>query len=131
MPDTPPADDSELFAPPPIELAPPPPPAKVRRLPALMRKVNAKVRGHTLLVRFLLTRKARVSLLAHRKGPGGRALEAEDDAAGPAHDRAEARSEALADAAVVQDQGARAAGRGGGGGDTPVDNGDVITTGLR
>jgi len=131
VPDTPPADDSELFKPPPIELASPPPPAKVRRLPALMRKVNAKVKGHTLVVRFLLTRKARVSLLAHRKGrvvarskpkmmrPGRHAIVLKlDPKRWPK--RLSFRT---------KEPGQPAGG--GGGGDTPVNNGDVITTGLR
>ncbi|MEX2105305.1 MAG: hypothetical protein WD810_00250 [Solirubrobacterales bacterium] len=70
IPDTPPVDDSQLFAPPELEQDPTaePPPAKVRRLPALLRKVRSKLRGLTLTVSFTVTRKARVALLAKRGG---------------------------------------------------------------
>jgi len=67
IPDTPPADDSELFKPPPIDVQQAPPPGKVKHLPPLVRHIKTKLRGKTLVVRFTLTRKARVSLVARRK----------------------------------------------------------------
>jgi hypothetical protein len=67
IPDTPPADDSELFKPPPVELQQSPPAAPTKRLPPLLRRIKTKLSGKTLVVRFLLTRKARVSLVARRK----------------------------------------------------------------
>jgi hypothetical protein len=67
IPDTPPADDSELFKPPPVELQQSPPPPPTKRLPALLRRIKTKLRGKTLVVRFVLSRKARVSLIARRK----------------------------------------------------------------
>jgi hypothetical protein len=68
LPDTPPVDDSALFAPPPVELEQGPPAQTVRRLPALVRRVRTKLRGRTLVVRFLLARQARVQIIARRKG---------------------------------------------------------------
>lgn len=67
VPDTPPADDSELFKPPPVELQQTPPAPPTKRLPALLRRIRTKLRGKTLVVGFVLTRKARVSLIARRK----------------------------------------------------------------
>ncbi len=67
IPDTPPADDSELFKPPPVELEQAPPPGKTTRLPPLLRHVKTRLRGRMLIVSFRLTRKARVSLVARRK----------------------------------------------------------------
>jgi hypothetical protein len=68
IPDRLPVDDSQLFAPPPLELDPtaPPPPAKVRRLPPLLKKVRSRLRGLVLVVHFTLTRRARVRLVALR-----------------------------------------------------------------
>lgn len=70
IPDRLPVDDSLLFAPPPLELDPTAPPAggKVRRLPALLKQIRSRLRGFVLTVRFTVTRKARVSLLAKRGG---------------------------------------------------------------
>ena len=67
IPDTPPADDSELFKPPPIEVQQGPAAAPVKRLRALLRQIRTKLRGKTLVVRFTLSRKARVALIARRK----------------------------------------------------------------
>jgi hypothetical protein len=67
VPDTPPADDSELFKPPPIEVQQQPSPAKTKRLPPLLRRIRTKLHGKTLEVRFVLTRKAKVALIARRK----------------------------------------------------------------
>jgi hypothetical protein len=68
IPDRLPVDDSQLFAPPPLELDPtaPPPPAKVRRLPPLLKKVRSRLRGLVLVVSFTVTRRARVRLEALR-----------------------------------------------------------------
>jgi hypothetical protein len=68
LPDAPPVDDSELFKPPPVELEQEPPPAAVQRLPALLRGIKTRLRGRTLIVRFSLARRARVSLVGRRKG---------------------------------------------------------------
>ena len=68
VPDAPPADDSLLFAPPPVEVtqvAPEQPPAVT--LPALLKSVKSKLRGRTLYVSFKLTRTARVQLIGRRK----------------------------------------------------------------
>jgi hypothetical protein len=67
VPDAPPVDDSELFRPPPLEIEQPPT-QQVQRLAPLLRGVKASRRGRTLVVRFRLTRRARVALLARRKG---------------------------------------------------------------
>ena len=72
IPDDPPEDDSQLFAPP-VELRPDPdetdgdlPPC--RTLPSLVSRVKAKPRGRTrLVVSFRLARSARIGLVA-RKG---------------------------------------------------------------
>ncbi len=71
VPDTPPEDDSQLFASPPQELDPTAAPTgggKVKRLPALVRKIKTRLRGLTLTVTFTLTRKARVQVIAARRG---------------------------------------------------------------
>ena len=88
IPDRLPVDDSQLFAPPPLELTPNVvKPAKVRRLPPLLRKVRSDLNGLRLTVSFILTRRARVQLLAKKGGrtvartpsrvfsPGRRSLE--------------------------------------------------------
>ena len=88
IPDSLPVDDSQLFAPPPLELTPNAvKPAKVKRLPPLLRRVRSRLRGLRLTVSFILTRRARVQLLAKRGGqtvartprellaPGRRSLE--------------------------------------------------------
>ncbi len=68
VPDRPPVDDSQLFAPPPLELNPnaEQPPAKVRGLKPLLRKVRSKLVGLRLVVTFTVTRRARVQLVAKR-----------------------------------------------------------------
>jgi hypothetical protein len=68
VPDTPPVDDSQLFAPPELEQDPTaePPPAKVKRLPPLLRQVRSRLQGLRLTVSFTVTRTARIALLAKR-----------------------------------------------------------------
>lgn len=69
IPDALPIDDSQLFAPPPLEADPTaePPAAKVKRLPPLLRKVRTRLRrGLRLVVAFTVTRRARVRLIAKR-----------------------------------------------------------------
>lgn len=70
VPDTPPVDDSQLFAPPELEQDPTaePPSAKVRRLPPLLKQIRSRLQGLRLTVSFTVTRKARVALLAKRGG---------------------------------------------------------------
>jgi hypothetical protein len=70
IPDRLPVDDSQLFAPPPLELDPTAPSlgGKVRRLPPLLKNVRSKLTGLVLTVRFTVTRKAKVALLAKRGG---------------------------------------------------------------
>ncbi|MET0306823.1 MAG: hypothetical protein ABW196_11455 [Solirubrobacterales bacterium] len=70
IPDRLPVDDSQLFAPPPLELDPNAPGrgGKVRRLPPLLRKITTQLHGLVLIARFTVTRKAKVALLAKRGG---------------------------------------------------------------
>ncbi len=70
VPDKPPTDDSQLFAPPELERNPiaGPPKRKVRKLPALLRKVSSDLDGLALTVSFTVTRKAKVALLAKKGG---------------------------------------------------------------
>lgn len=70
IPDKPPVDDSQLFAPPELEQNPlaEPPRAKVRQLPPLLRKVRSRLRGMRLTVSFTVTRTAKVALLGKRGG---------------------------------------------------------------
>lgn len=69
IPDRLPVDDSQLFAPPPLELAPNAVrPTRVRRLPSLLRRVRSHLQGLRLTVSFTLTRPARVQLLAKWRG---------------------------------------------------------------
>jgi len=72
IPDTPPADDSQIFAPPPVEVerTPEPTPTKTIRLKALMFKVTKPEVDRKLRLRisFSLRRVARVQLQARRKG---------------------------------------------------------------
>ena len=67
VPDALPVDDSELFAPPPIEDAKAKEP-RTRKLPPLLKSIRSQLRGLTLTVRFTVTRRARVALLAKREG---------------------------------------------------------------
>lgn len=70
IPDRLPVDDSQLFASPPLEPNPNAPArgGKVRRLPPLLRNIDSQLRGLVLVVRFTVTRKAKVALLAKRGG---------------------------------------------------------------
>jgi hypothetical protein len=69
IPDRLPVDDSQLFAPPPLELTPnATQQARVRRLPPLLQRVRSHLQGLRLTVSFTLTRRARVQLLAKRGG---------------------------------------------------------------
>jgi hypothetical protein len=66
VPDTAPADDSQLFAPPPVEVEQEQRPPRTRRIRALIRRVRARMRGNVLTVSFILSRRAKVALLARR-----------------------------------------------------------------
>lgn len=69
VPDRLPVDDSQLFAPPPLELTPNAvKAARVKRLPPLLQRVRSRLHGLKLTVSFTLTRPARVQLLAKRGG---------------------------------------------------------------
>jgi len=69
VPDDPPEDDSQLFAPPPVQvIQQKPPKGVVKRLKPLLRRVRTKRRGLTLTISFILTRKAKVGMVAKRKG---------------------------------------------------------------
>jgi hypothetical protein len=70
VPDRPPADISQLFAPPPLEVEQAAPPRRRgRRLPPLMRRIRSRVvRKRILVVSFTLVRPARVALIARRRG---------------------------------------------------------------
>ncbi len=69
IPDRLPVDDSQLFAPPPLELTPnAEKQARVKRLPPLLRQIRTRLEGLRLTVAFTLTRRARVRLLAKRGG---------------------------------------------------------------
>lgn len=68
VPDTPPADDSELLAPPPVEIEPPPTQAEPGEpLPPLVKGLRTKLRGLTLYVSFRLVRPARIQIVARKK----------------------------------------------------------------
>jgi hypothetical protein len=70
VPDTAPADDSQLFAPPPVELqtaaAEAPEPEPLKALITGLKKPRLK--GMTLSLSFKVTRKARIQLIAKRNG---------------------------------------------------------------
>lgn len=69
IPDALPEDDSLLFAPPPLETAKEEGKKnQIRRLPPLLRGIHSQLHGLTLVVSFTVTRRARVQLLAKRKG---------------------------------------------------------------
>ena len=69
LPDTPPVDDSELFKPPPVELEQARRPGRREAAAgAAAPDQDAGCAGRTLIVRFFLARKARVQLIARRKG---------------------------------------------------------------
>ncbi len=69
IPDRPPVDDSQLFAPPPLEPDPitEPPARPPRRLAPLIKRVRTRLDGLRLTVSFTVTRRARVQLLAKRR----------------------------------------------------------------
>jgi hypothetical protein len=133
IPDTPPADDSELFKPPPIELQQGPPAPPVKRLKALLRNIKTKLRGKTLVVRFVLSRKARVGLIARRKRklvartrsrmmrPGKHVLRL----------RLERRRWPTSLRLSAREPGVPTGGGGGDSGDTVTTGGDAIATGTR
>jgi hypothetical protein len=67
IPDALPEDDSQLFAPPPLETGKEEGrKGKVRRLPPLLRGIHSELHGLQLVVTFTVTRRARVQLLAKR-----------------------------------------------------------------
>ena len=70
VPDSAPADDSQLFAPPPVAIEPETPeaaePEPLKPLITNMRK--PKLNGTTLVLSFKVTRKARIQLIAKRHG---------------------------------------------------------------
>ena len=67
VPDALPVDDSELFAPAPIEDAKAKEP-RTRELPPLLKGIRSHLEGLTLTVSFTVTRRAWVALLAKRGG---------------------------------------------------------------
>jgi hypothetical protein len=69
IPDALPEDDSQLFAPAPVETAKEEGGKKhVHRLPPLLRDIHSHLSGLRLLVTFTVTRRARVELLAKKGG---------------------------------------------------------------
>jgi hypothetical protein len=67
VPDALPVDDSELFAPPPIEDAKAKEP-RTHKLPPLLKQIRSKLHGFTLTISFTVTRRARVAVIAKRGG---------------------------------------------------------------
>jgi hypothetical protein len=135
VPDTPPADDSELFKPPPVEIQQPPGAGRTKRIAPLLRHIKTRLAGKTLTVQFTLTRKARVTLIARRKKqvvartrprtmrPGRHAL----------HLRLDARRWPQRLKLSAQEPGVPSGDGGGGGvggGDTITTGGDVVSTGA-
>jgi hypothetical protein len=73
VPDAPPADDSNIFAPPPLEVTQDPPaqPPVTIKVPALFKKPKTRlVNKTTLELRLTLARKAVIQLVAYRKVKG-------------------------------------------------------------
>ncbi|HEY5976413.1 MAG TPA: hypothetical protein VIT85_01040 [Solirubrobacterales bacterium] len=68
IPDTLPEDDSLLFAPPPEEAEKEQSQRRAKRRPPLLKDVRSHLDGLTLTVSFVVTRKARVQLIAKRAG---------------------------------------------------------------
>ncbi len=69
IPDAPPADDSQLFAPPAVVPEKPRPATQAKRgkpLPPALRGVRSTVRGRTLILRFRVVRRVRLALIASR-----------------------------------------------------------------
>jgi hypothetical protein len=67
VPDTLPEDDSQLFAPAPLEVEKEKE-GKTKHLPPLLKKVRSRLHGLVLTVSFTVTRRAKVQLLAKRGG---------------------------------------------------------------
>jgi hypothetical protein len=67
VPDSLPVDDSQLFAPPPVEDAKAKE-GRTHKLPPLLKRIRSQLHGLTLTVSFTVTRRARVSLIAKRDG---------------------------------------------------------------
>jgi hypothetical protein len=70
VPDAAPADDSQLFAPPPVEVQPDATVAQEpEQLEALIKNLaKPKLKGTTLSLTFTVSRKARIQLIARRNG---------------------------------------------------------------
>jgi len=69
IPDALPEDDSQLFAPPPVELEQATESkTHVKHLPPLLRNVDSHLEGLRLVVTFTVTRRARVQLIGKRDG---------------------------------------------------------------
>ncbi len=70
VPDRPPADDSQLFAPPPVQVITQTrqAPAKTIKLKPLLTRIKSHLHGFTLFLSFTLIRKAKVGLVATRRG---------------------------------------------------------------
>jgi hypothetical protein len=64
VPDTPPVDDSQLFAPPPLEPADP----QIIEEEPVLKRVRAQRKGRRLVVKFKVTRPATVQLVGKRRG---------------------------------------------------------------
>jgi len=67
IPDALPADDSQLFAPAPLEDAKAKE-TRTRRLPPLLKRIQSDLEGLTLTVSFTVTRRAKVALIGKRGG---------------------------------------------------------------
>lgn len=67
VPDALPVDDSQLFAPAPVEDAKAKE-GRTRKLPPLLKRIRSRLQGFTLTVSFTVTRRARVALIAKRGG---------------------------------------------------------------
>lgn len=70
VPDSLPADDSQLFAPPPVAVEPPPEAPPAKQLKALLTRISKPTltKDLKLVLKFTVARKARVQLVATRKG---------------------------------------------------------------
>jgi hypothetical protein len=67
VPDSLPVDDSQLFAPPPVEDAKAKE-GRTHKLPPLLKRIRSQLHGLTLTVSFTVTRRARIALIAKRDG---------------------------------------------------------------
>ncbi len=69
VPDTPPVDDSLLLAPPAVEDAKAAPAVTTTtQLPPLLKGLKSKLKGLTLTISFRLTRRAKIAVIAKRRG---------------------------------------------------------------